>query len=143
MQSTTHDLSTLIPRQTTLIVSATRGSREYLRAVLENSGRHTILEAVEIGPALRILRETHVDHVVLDGPRKPDDREELIRRLRAGSRAPNLPVIVLAPKSHIRGLENSYSADPTWFVFKPFAPSRLIDSYRQVLRLRRRKGNAA
>src|SRR6202030_2939389 len=89
----------LLPRRSTeltvatiLIVDDGPGNREYLVAVLGDSG-HRLLEAADGAEALALARTEHPDLVIADILMPTMDGYEFVRRLRSNAEIAHTPVI--------------------------------------------------
>ena len=116
-----------------LIVEDEPDIRELLAFHLERDG-YQISRATTGPEALRQVRTTPPDLVVLDLMLPEMDGLEVCRRLRADSATATLPIIMLTAKGdevdRVVGLE--IGADD--YIVKPFSPKELIARVRAVLR---------
>jgi phosphate regulon transcriptional regulator PhoB len=116
-----------------LVVEDEPDIRDLLAFHLERDGYH-VTRATSGGEALRQLRATPPDLVILDLMLPEVDGFEVCRRLRADAATAGLPVIMLTAKGdevdRVVGLE--IGADD--YIVKPFSPKELLARVRAVLR---------
>jgi phosphate regulon transcriptional regulator PhoB len=125
-----------------LIVEDEPDIRELLAFHLERDG-YQVTRATTGGEALRQVRVTPPDLVILDLLLPEMDGLEVCRRLRADAGTAGLPVIMLTAKGdevdRVVGLE--IGADD--YIVKPFSPKELLARVRAVLRRARAPASSA
>jgi PAS domain S-box-containing protein len=103
--------------------------REYLRALLEQSG-HQVLEAGDGNAGLRLLATERVDVVVLDMTMPELDGVQLVRRLRA--RGSQVPVILCSGNLDASAAHDLAPGDVQARLQKPFGAAALLDAIERV-----------
>ncbi len=90
--------------------------------------------AVPDGPAaLRAVRESLPDLVLLDVRMPQMSGIEVCRELRAGPLAPTVPIIMLTARARPQDLEQGFAAGATEYIVKPFSPRDLQDRVEAAL----------
>jgi two-component system phosphate regulon response regulator PhoB len=120
---------------TILVVEDEPAIQELIAANLQHAG-HTVLRAYDAEEAIRLVRETLPDVILLDWMLPGMPGIQLARRLRSEERTRDLPIIMLTARSEehdkIAGLE----AGADDYLTKPFSPRELLARIKAVLRRR-------
>jgi two-component system phosphate regulon response regulator PhoB len=118
-----------------LVVEDEPAIQELIAANLQHAG-HNVLRAYDAEEAMRLVRETLPDVVLLDWMLPGMPGIQLARRLRSDERTRDLPIIMLTARSEehdkIAGLE----AGADDYLTKPFSPRELLARIKAVLRRR-------
>jgi DNA-binding response OmpR family regulator len=91
---------------------------------LERSG-YKVLKARDGEEALQLAREQPPDLAVLDVGMPKLDGLEVTRRLRAGERTSDIPIILLTAWVQEADLQRGFDAGANDYVRKPFSPMEL------------------
>jgi len=120
---------------TILVVEDEPAIQELIAANLQHAG-HSVLRAYDAEEAVRLVRETLPDVVLLDWMLPGMPGIQFARRLRGEERTRDLPIIMLTARSEehdkIAGLE----AGADDYLTKPFSPRELLARIKAVLRRR-------
>lgn len=118
-----------------LLVEDEPAIQELICANLLRAGHH-VVRASDAEGALRLLRDTLPDLVLLDWMLPGMPGIELARRLRGDERTRGIPIIMLTARGeeHDRVLGLETGADD--YVTKPFSPRELVARIKAVLRRR-------
>ena len=118
-----------------LVVEDEPAIQELIAASLQHAG-HQVLRAYDAEEAIRLVRETLPDIVLLDWMLPGMSGIQFARRLRSEERTRDLPLIMLTARSEehdkIAGLE----AGADDYLTKPFSPRELLARIKAVLRRR-------
>lgn len=118
-----------------LVVEDEPAIQELIAANLQHAG-HRVLRAYDAEEAVRLVRETLPDIVLLDWMLPGMSGIQFARRLRSEERTRDLPIIMLTARSEehdkIAGLE----AGADDYLTKPFSPRELLARIKAVLRRR-------
>ena len=118
-----------------LVVEDEPAIQELIAASLQHAG-HQVLRAYDAEEAIRLVRETLPDIVLLDWMLPGMSGIQFARRLRSEERTRDLPIIMLTARSEehdkIAGLE----AGADDYLTKPFSPRELLARIKAVLRRR-------
>ena len=117
---------------TILIVDDSATMRAFVRQALE-ADDHTVVEAIHGVAALATLATTSVDLVITDVIMPEMDGLSLVHAIRADTRWPALPVLVLSTEATNAMKERGRAAGATGWLVKPFHPETLRQSVRRVL----------
>jgi two-component system phosphate regulon response regulator PhoB len=118
-----------------LVVEDEPAIQELIAASLQHAG-HRVLRAYDAEEAIRLVRETLPDIILLDWMLPGMSGIQYARRLRGEERTRDLPIIMLTARSEehdkIAGLE----AGADDYLTKPFSPRELLARIKAVLRRR-------
>jgi len=106
---------------------------EVLREVLEERG-YDVVGVTDGRAAVDVVEDEHPAAVVLDLAMPGTGGTEILRRLRRSAATAQLPVVVVSGTSPADARETAALADG-WLV-KPVEPDRLVETVREVIRLR-------
>ncbi|MFD6177110.1 MULTISPECIES: hybrid sensor histidine kinase/response regulator [unclassified Isoptericola] len=106
---------------------------EVLREVLEERG-YDVVGVTDGRAAVDVVEDEHPAAVVLDLAMPGTGGTEILRRLRRSAATAQLPVVVVSGTSPADARETAALADG-WLV-KPVDPDRLVETVREVIRLR-------
>jgi DNA-binding response OmpR family regulator len=101
-----------------------------LRSTVEGDGHRAIL-ASDGRMALERIAEESPDVICLDLMMPVMDGWSVLSELNAWTDAP--PVIVVSAKTSDEDMIKAFELGATGYVFKPFDPSRLVDTIRSIL----------
>jgi two-component system phosphate regulon response regulator PhoB len=118
-----------------LLVEDEPGIQELLKFNLGQAG-HRVLTAENAEVALRILKDTLPDVILLDWMLPGLSGIELCRRLRADARYQAVPIIMLTARGEERDRVLGLDTGADDYVTKPFSPRELLSRIRAVLRRR-------
>jgi two-component system phosphate regulon response regulator PhoB len=118
-----------------LIVEDEPAIQELIAVNLEGAGHH-VLRAADSEQAQAVLRQTLPDLVLLDWMLPGQSGLEIARRLRAGARTRNIPIIMLTAKSAEQDTVTGLEAGADDYLAKPFSPRELLARIKAVLRRR-------
>jgi DNA-binding response OmpR family regulator len=91
------------------------------------------VRSVEDGAdVLRVLDESLVDLVILDGLMPTMDGLEACRRMKADPRTAAIPVIMLSARTDLADLEAGRAAGAVGYINKPFDPGALGQRVRDI-----------
>ena len=107
-----------------LIADDTAGARALLREILEAAG-HSVAEADDTRPLLRLMRSFNPDLVILDLLMQSIDAYAITGRLRRIKSPHHLPVIGLAPSLTHTFPERTAEAGFSACLVKPISPLEL------------------
>ncbi len=120
---------------TVLVVEDEPAILELVAVNLELAG-YAVLRAASAEEALRQLRETLPDMVLLDWMLPDQSGLALARRLRADDRTRGVPIIFLTARAGEEAKVAALDAGADDYVTKPFSPRELLARIRAVLRRR-------
>ena len=115
-----------------LAVDDSASLRQMVAFALRSSG-YEVLEAADGIEALEALRTRAVDLVLTDRNMPGIDGIELVRRIRAGARQRDVPVLLLTTETSDEVKQAGRAAGATGWLVKPFDPRRLVEVVRSVL----------
>jgi two-component system phosphate regulon response regulator PhoB len=118
-----------------LIVEDEPAIQELIAVNLEGAGHH-VLRAADSEQAQAVLRQTLPDLVLLDWMLPGQSGLAIARRLRAGARTRNIPIIMLTAKSAEQDTVMGLEAGADDYLAKPFSPRELLARIKAVLRRR-------
>jgi two-component system phosphate regulon response regulator PhoB len=96
-------------------------------------GGFDVVEAADGFAALRAVRQSPPDLVLLDVRMPRMSGLEVCRELRAGVLGPTVPIIMLTARSRPQDLEQGYAAGATEYIVKPFSPRDLQERVEAAL----------
>lgn len=105
---------------------------KYMRTVLvglaRSFGFRTIYEAADGGAALNILRERHVDLVLIDGPMAPMDGYTFTQHIRSSPESPNpfMSIIMISAHTEFSQVKRARDVGITEFLAKPISSKTLL-----------------
>lgn len=111
-----------------LIADPSKYMRSLLVGLARSFGFRTVYEAADGQTALNLMRERHVDIVMVDGPMTPMDGFEFTRLIRTSPESPNpfLPVIMVSAHTEVGQVRRSRDAGVTEFLAKPISAKTLL-----------------
>jgi two-component system phosphate regulon response regulator PhoB len=118
-----------------LVVEDEPAIQELIAANLQHAG-HNVLRAYDAEDAIRIVRETLPDVVLLDWMLPGMPGIQLARRLRSDERTRDLPIIMLTARSEEHDKVAGLEAGADDYLTKPFSPRELLARIKAVLRRR-------
>jgi two-component system chemotaxis response regulator CheY len=121
---------------TILVVDDSPTIRRMVRAALASLSDVTFAEAGSGLRAIEVLGMEPVQMVVLDLNMPDMHGLDVIRFLRAHDRYRDLPVIVLTTRGDEASRQTALDAGASMYVTKPFMPSALLSSARDLLAAR-------
>ena len=120
---------------TVLVVEDEPSIQELISASLQHAG-HLVLRADSAEAALPLVSETLPDVVLLDWMLPGMSGVQFARRLRAGERTRELPIIMLTARSEEHDKVAGLEAGADDYLTKPFSPRELLARIKAVLRRR-------
>lgn len=111
-----------------LVVEDSRAMRQYVRAILEATGRYTVVEVDNGFDALRLLPREAVDLVVTDINLPDVSGIELLRFLRKHDTHARTAVLVISTDASAADIERARQAGASAFLSKPFTGRALLDA---------------
>ena len=115
-----------------LIVDDDEGVREYVRVNLEAEG-YVVREAASAAEGLVALGEQSPDLILLDVMMPQVDGWEMLRQIHEHTGVGAIPVVMFSGKVDERSAAEAESLGAQGFIGKPFDPSSLIESTKQLL----------
>ena len=115
-----------------LIVDDDPGVRGFVRASLELEG-YVVREAASAEEGLAALEEQPPDLILLDVMMPHVDGWEMLRRIQERHGVGAIPVLMFSGKVDETAAADARSRGAQGFVGKPFDPSQLIESAKQLL----------
>ena len=115
-----------------LIVDDDPGVRSFVRASLELEG-YAVREAGSAEEGLAVLEEKTPDLILLDVMMPHVDGWEMLRRVQERHGVGAIPVLMFSGKVDESSAPDARSRGAQGFVGKPFDPSQLIESAKQLL----------
>lgn len=109
-----------------LLVEDSRAMRQFVRAILEASGRYEVLEVGNGFEALRTLPREQFDVIITDINMPDVSGIELIRFVRGNERHKQTPVVVISTDASTVDSERASKAGASAFVAKPFTGQDLL-----------------
>jgi len=116
-----------------LIVDDEADARTVLYHTLRGDG-HSITEASDGEEALKKLKRTKFDLVVLDIMMPRMSGYDVLEKIRAMPSRANVPVIVVTAKHDPEGVQREVEGGATDHIAKPFLPSELETVVKRVLK---------
>jgi excisionase family DNA binding protein len=120
------------PKPLVLIVDDDQGVREYVRVNLEAEG-YAVREAGSAAEGLAVLGEQSPDLILLDVMMPQVDGWELLQQIHEHTGVGGIPIVMFSGKADERSAEEAAARGAQGFIGKPFDPSSLIDSTKQLL----------
>jgi two-component system, OmpR family, phosphate regulon response regulator PhoB len=118
-----------------LVVEDEPAIQELIAANLQHAG-HRVLRAYDAEEAIRLVRETLPDIVLLDWMLPGMSGIQFARRLRSEERTRDLPIIMLTARSEEHDKIAGLDAGADDYLTKPFSPRELLARIKAVLRRR-------
>jgi excisionase family DNA binding protein len=115
-----------------LIVDDDHGVREYVRINLEAEG-YVVREAASAAEGLAALGEESPDLILLDVMMPQVDGWEMLQQIHERTGVGAIPVVMFSGKIDERSAAEAESRGAQGFIGKPFDPSSLIESTKQML----------
>ncbi len=115
-----------------LIVDDDQHLREYVRVNLEAEG-YVVREAASAAEGLAALGEESPDLILLDVMMPQVDGWEMLQQIHEHTGVGAIPVIMFSGKVDERSAAEAESRGAQGFIGKPFDPSSLIESTKQLL----------
>ena len=115
-----------------LIVDDDRQLREYVRVNLEAEG-YVVREAASAAEGLAALGEQSPDLILLDVMMPQVDGWEMLQQIHEHTGVGAIPVVMFSGKVDERSAAEAESRGAQGFIGKPFDPSALIESTKQLL----------
>jgi two-component system chemotaxis response regulator CheY len=111
-----------------LIAEPSRYMRTLLVGLSRSFGFATVFEAADGEAALNIMRERHVDIVLVDGPMEPMSGYAFVHHIRNAPDSPNpfLPVIMVSAHTAKSEVMRARDAGITEFLAKPISSKTLL-----------------
>ena len=109
--------------------------REYVRVNLEAEG-YVVREAASAAEGLAALGEQSPDLILLDVMMPQVDGWEMLQQIHEHTGVGAIPVVMFSGKVDERSAAEAESRGAQGFIGKPFDPRSLIESTKQLLRLR-------
>ena len=116
-----------------LIVDDEADMRTVLFHTLRGAG-HTVTEATGGEEALKKIKRTKFDLVLLDIMMPKMSGYEVLEKIREMPSRRTVPVVVVTAKHDPHGVQREVSAGATDHIAKPFLPSELEDVVRRALK---------
>lgn len=116
---------------TVLTVDDSPTMRKMLKLALEDA-HFTVLQADDGLHGLEVLAGASPDVVITDINMPNLDGFAFIECVRADSRHPGLPILVLSTESGPEKKKRARDAGATGWIVKPFDPKKLVDAVRRV-----------
>jgi excisionase family DNA binding protein len=115
-----------------LIVDDDQRLREYVRVNLEAEG-YVVREAASAAEGLAALGEQSPDLILLDVMMPQVDGWEMLQQIHEHTGVGAIPVVMFSGKIDERSAAEAASRGAQGFIGKPFDPSALIESTKQLL----------
>jgi excisionase family DNA binding protein len=122
-------------RPLVLIVDDDPRLREFVRVNLEMDG-YVVREAGNAAEGFEALEQERPDLILLDVMMPQVDGFEMLQRMRASHGVDSIPVIMFSGKVDEETADRAAEQGAQAFIGKPFDPQQLIESTRQLLRVR-------
>ena len=94
---------------------------------------YEVVTALDGEEALRKVKETRPDLIVLDIMMPKMDGYETCRALKADASTKNIPVILLSAKGRNVDMQQGYDVGADDYITKPFSPRKLVDRINAML----------
>jgi two-component system, chemotaxis family, chemotaxis protein CheY len=111
-----------------LVVEPSRYMRVLLVDLARSFGFRTLYEARDGESALALIREHHVDIVLVDGPMEPMDGYAFIHHIRTAADSPNpfLPIVMVSAHTEKSQVMKARDIGVTEFLAKPISSKTLL-----------------
>jgi two-component system chemotaxis response regulator CheY len=111
-----------------LIADPSKYMRTLLVGLARSFGFRTIYEAADGTAALNLMRERHIDIVLMDGPMTPMDGYAFTKQVRTSPESPNpfLPIVMVSAHTEISQIKRAREAGITEFLAKPISSKTLL-----------------
>ncbi len=118
-----------------LIADPSKYMRSLLVGLARSFGFRTIYEAADGQSAINLMRERHVDLVIVDGPMTPMDGYEFTKHLRISPETPNpfLPIIMVSAHTEVSQVKQARDVGVTEFLAKPISAKTLLVRFCSVI----------
>jgi two-component system alkaline phosphatase synthesis response regulator PhoP len=120
-----------------LIVDDESSLRALVRVNLEVDGLE-VSEAVDGIEAMKMLKESMPDLILLDIMMPGKDGIEVLEELAADERLKGIPVILLTAKGELEDLERGAALGASGHITKPFDPEQMVRTVKASLGMIRR-----
>ena len=122
---------------TALVIDDSRYARAFARSALQSFGLQHILEAGDGSTGMEILRDHHVDLVLVDHTMSPINGIEFTKLVRSGAGGTlprsNVPILMISGTAEAETVAQARNAGVTEFLAKPLSPESLYRRIRLVL----------
>lgn len=111
-----------------LIADPSKYMRTLFVGLARSFGFRTVYEAADGESALNIMKERHVDLVLVDGPMAPMDGYDFTRHVRTSPESPNpfLPIIMVSAHTEVGQVKRARDIGVTEFLAKPISAKTLL-----------------
>lgn len=124
-------------KETVLIVDDEEDIIELIKYNLKNEG-YAILTAQTGEDALKIVKQSHPDLIVLDLMLPGIDGLEVTKYLKNHDHAKDIPIVMLTAKGEESDIVTGLELGANDYISKPFSPKVLVARIRAILRRRRK-----
>ena len=118
-----------------LIADPSKYMRSLLVGLARSFGFRTINEAADGQSAINLMRERHIDIIVIDGPMMPMDGYEFTKHIRNSPETPNpfLPVIMVSAHTELTQVKQARDVGVTEFLAKPISAKTMLVRFCSVI----------
>jgi two-component system chemotaxis response regulator CheY len=111
-----------------IVADPSKYMRTLLVGLARSFGFRTVYEAKDGEAALTLMKERHVDIVLIEGPMEPMNGFAFIHHLRTSPESPNpfLPIIMVSAHTEIGQVKKARDAGVTEFLAKPVSAKTLL-----------------